>query len=201
MKYNNLALIMLILISLLHETSCGLIDEEKCKNEKVLTKSWSGDYDKLYNSENAPMVFFKLNESWEASQKIFSNYVFQINDACPYGALAIRIIIQESDGLGKPNDFEKVPQKYKLMIIEEKDVKGKLVLGKSKVITVDRNKISGVVHLNADIELDGFLEDGPRKYVIILGVQYPNIPAFDGYRGLVIENIKKVDFEVDYLQF
>lgn len=201
MKIKLLYCLLLILAIMMNFYSCGLIDEEKCKNEKVLTKSWSGDFDKLYNAENSPNVFFKLNESGEASKNGIFNYVFHISDACPYGALAIRITIHEKEGLAKPNGYEEVPKKYNLIICEEKNFKGNIIWGKSSVKSVDRNKITGIVELNADIELDGFLEGGARKYLIILGINYPDIPGFGNYKGLVVNNIKKVDFKVDYLQF
>ncbi len=89
MKNQIIISFLLLTIIFFNHSSCGLLNEEKCINEVVLSKSWAGNWDKIYGGENSPNVLFKLNENSDDLEFAYFNQVFYIKDACIYGTLSI----------------------------------------------------------------------------------------------------------------
>lgn len=203
----NLLLVFSLFILLITFQGCDLFgDEEHCQYETVESKIWlQGQHPAFYkfrideNFFGHQEIFFEFNHS---SNPFESN--FHISNSCPYGAIGINIKIKEK-GLGAENVHS-----YYGHIYELKNIGGKKIY--NHVQGISFRKISENEYISYDwltndkikIELNGFLENGPKNfyitlYAVIFG---PNpISYHPEYETWANENIEKIEFTSNFVKW
>lgn len=199
------ALILLFSLFAIGFTGCELLDEDHCQYETTESRIWYPDKHPSYyyvkydeNLHYSHKILFEFNHS---SDPFESN--FQINNSCPYGALGVNIKITEKD-LG----IDEVHAYYGY-IFEVQIVKGKKVY--KEVESFKFNRISENELISSDffkdknvvLELTGLLDNGPKKFFITCNaVVYPlTFNKVEKYETWAKENIKKVEFKVNYIKW
>lgn len=184
---------MLILIALMYDSSCGLLDEEKCINDTSFTKSWAGQNRKGIPGGLNSVVWVTFDDN--------QDYSVKIPGVCPFGTLVVKATIVERNGLPKPNGSYVVPFNYCLYVYRVLKAKHGTIKKLVAFENVYRSKVSGIVTIRKELSLDGFLEDGPREYLICLSASYLNLPESEIITYQLQEDVDRVDFHASYIIF
>jgi hypothetical protein len=147
---------------------CELLDDEHCQYETTESKIWTPDQNtsKYYVQYDENLSYtHKIQFTFNHSSNSFESN-FQVTNACPYGALRIKIKITEKDfGVDEVHS-------YYGNIFEVRNVKGKTIY--KKVETFQFLRISEKEFRSAEFfsgndvsyELNGLLDQGPGTFFI-----------------------------------
>ncbi len=187
----NLLLVFSLFILLITFQGCDLFgDEEHCKNEVILTKTWNSSGDIFFDRfpENSYIYFL-------FGYTATPNNMFKIPKACPFGTIAIRINISEKKDIYRP-DY------YKILIYKVENIKGKdIYTFVTKSSFYDKPDANQELILKHEIILDGLLDFGPVEYVLRCSAHWGK-NAFSSDASLenwAIESINKIDFKANYV--
>lgn len=198
-------LLLLLSIFSLGIIGCELIDDEHCQYETNESRIWYPDQHPSYyfveydeNLHYDHKILFEFNYSSDAFQ---SN--FNIDNSCPYGALALNIKITEKD-LGIDEVHSYYGDIFEVQTVKEKKVYKKIDNFKFNRIS-EKELISADIlnDKNVVIELVGLLDNGPKKFFITCyALVFPLSPyKVEKYENWAKENIKKVEFKVNYIKW
>ena len=190
-KYLNYFLFFIFLsISM---TGCDLFgDEEHCKNEVILTKTWN----------SSGFVFAERSTEYSNVSFLFGyvakpENMFYIPKICPFGTIALRVNIFEKKDIFRP-DY------YRMVIYRVENINGKkiynLVAKKSFFEKPDANQ---ELILRHEIILDGLLDIGPVEYFLNFSAHwgknaFSNDTSNENWAFL---NINKIDFKANYVRW
>lgn len=186
-------------------SGCELLDDEHCQYETTESKIWTPEQNASYyyvqydeNLSYTHKIQFTFNHS---SNSFESN--FQVTNACPYGALGIKIKITEKDF-----GIEEVHSYYG-NIFEVQTVKGKTIFKKISAFKFERisekefKSVDFLTDKDVICELTGFLDNGPKKFFIsCYAVVFPFTPFYDSkYEPWAKDNVKKIEYQVNYIKW
>jgi hypothetical protein len=182
-----------LLFCVLGFTGCDLFgDEEHCKNEIILTKTWNSSGDVFFDrfTENS-YVYFLFGYT------ITPANMFNIPQACPFGTIAIRVNIFENKDIFRP-DY------YKIFIYKVENINGKKIY---KLVTkktfFDKPDANQQLILKHEIILDGLLDIGPVEYVLNCSAQWGKNAFSSDYsiEDWASKSINKIDFKANYFRW
>ena len=172
-KYLNYFFFFILLsISL---NGCDLFgDEQHCKNEVFVTKTWeSYGYVAGVHRAEYTRISFMFGASVEPEN------IFTVTGACPFGTIAIKVNIYEKKDISRPAYYE-------IFIYKAEEVNGKKIYRlANKKSFFDKPNSNSELFLHHELILDGLLDVGPVEFLIDLTANW-------GKMHLIVRNQLKI---------
>jgi hypothetical protein len=183
-------ILLLSAVSLLSLSGCDLFgDEDKCQYETTESKIWSPTRDVAYSPRDSSVTFC-FNRSGVLYERSF-----QINNVCPFGAVAVKINIKEKGSFLPPQ-----PLRYRALLVER--FPDSDIYKIRKIFNIYRQNETDLKGETV-LELLGLPEDGPNYYFVGVAAIFEqgSFPDLLGLEAWATEHISQVEFIASFVKY